>query len=110
MNRVKYLLIGTALCWLYVTQVNAQNKSEARLDEQYGLRIYAPNADWTFHQPDEFDVRAWLKSNVDPAQMRLRALENFDSLGDSDFIAKLKEWEQGRSFDNIYRSGLINGR
>jgi hypothetical protein len=110
MKMVKYLLIGTALCWLYVAEVNAQNKSEARLDEQYGLRLYAPNADWTFHQPDEFDVRAWLKSNIDPVQMQLRALENFDGLGDSDLIVKFKEWEPRRSFDNISRSGLINGR
>jgi hypothetical protein len=110
MNMFKYLLIGTALCWLYVSEVNAQNKSEARIDEQYGLRIYAPNADWTFYQPEEFNVRAWLKSNVDPVQMRLLALENFDGRSDSDFIAKFKELESRRSFDNIARSGLINER
>jgi len=110
MNMVKYLLIGTALCWLYVPEVNAQNKSEGRIDEQYGVRIYAPNADWTFHESDEFYVRAWLKSNVDPVQMELRALENLDGLSDDDFIVKFKEWEPRRSFDNIRRSGLINGR
>jgi len=110
MNMVNYLLIGTALCWLFVAQGNAQNKSEARLDEQYGIRIHAPNADWTFHRPDELDVIAWLKSNVDPAQMRFRALENFDGLSDSDFIEKFKEWEPKLSFDNISSFGPINGR
>src|SRR5262245_391211 len=92
MNIFKYLLMGTALCFLYAAEVNAQDKSEARFDEQYGLRIYAPNADWTFQQPDEFYVRAWLKSNVDPVQMRLSAVENLDILADSDFIPKFKEW------------------
>ncbi len=110
MNMVKYLLIGTALCWLFVAQANAQNKSEARLDEQYGIRIHAPNADWTFQQPDEFDVRAWLKNKVDPVQMWLRALENFDGLSDSDFVAKFKVWQPRLSFENISRSGPINGR
>lgn len=112
MNTVKYLLIGATLCWLYVAQDSAQNKSEARLDEQYGLRIHAPNADWTLHQRDEFDLRAWLNSKADPVQMWLRALENLDGLSDSDFIAKFKEWEwqPKRSFENISRSGPINGR
>jgi hypothetical protein len=112
MNMVKYLLIGATLCWLQAAQVSAQNNNEGRLDEQYGLLIHSPNADWTLHQPDEFDVRAWLKSKADPVQMRLRALENFEGRSDSDFIARFKEWEwqPKRSFENIRRSGPINGR
>ncbi|HKX30263.1 MAG TPA: hypothetical protein VJ302_21415 [Blastocatellia bacterium] len=135
MNIAKRLLVVGALLLSGAWSVSAQTDGEAgRVDDQTGLRIHRPNANWAFHEPDAPLVRALLKPANDPVFIRVCSLDNFKKLPPDeyfrkiqqpanaatlysrvdltpqDFIAPGQEIDYGFNYDPVRTSRPINGR
>jgi|GEM_PF-4423098 len=106
MNTMRHLLLCVTLCWLGA----AQSGGESRLDEQYGLRIHAPNANWVFHESDGLEVRAFLKQAQDPVLLRLRTPDNLKLIPEDELLNKLRQNQPKLRFDPGFSSALVNGR
>ena len=86
MNIAKRLLLVCGLLLPGAFSVSAQTDGEAnRVDDQTGLRIHRPNANWAFHKPDDFCARALLKPANDQVFIRLCSLDNFGELPADEF-------------------------
>jgi hypothetical protein len=135
MNIAKRLLVVGALLLSGALSVLAQTDGEAgRVDDQTGLRIHRPSANWAFHEPDAPLVRALLKPANDPVFIRVCSLDNFKKLSPDeyftkiqqpvhaatpysnlnltpqDFIAPGQEIDYGFNYDPVRTSGQIDGR
>jgi hypothetical protein len=135
MNIAKRLLVVGALLLSGALSVLAQTDGEAsRVNDQTGLRIHRPNANWAFHEPDAPLVRALLKPANDPVLIRVCSLDNFKKLSPDgyftkirqpvnavtpysnlnltpqDFIAPGQEIDYGFNYDPVRTSGPIDGR
>jgi hypothetical protein len=135
MNIAKRLLVVVVLLLSGALSVLAQPDGEAsRVDDQTGLRIHRPNANWAFHEPDATLVRALLKPANDPVFIRVCSLDNFKKLSPDeyftkirqpvnaatpysnlnltpqDFIAPGQEIDYGFNYDPVRTSGQIDGR
>jgi len=135
MNIAKRLLVVGALLLSRALSVLAQTDGEAsRVDDQTGLRIHRPNANWAFHEADAPLVRALLKPANDPVLIRVCSLDNFKKLSPDeyftkiqqpvhaatpysnlnltpqDFIAPGQEIDYGFNYDPVRTSGQIDGR
>ena len=135
MNIAKRLLVVGALSLSGALSVLAQTDGEAgRVDDQTGLRIHRPNANWAFHEPDAPLVRALLKPANDPVFIRVCSLDNFKKLSPDeyfkkiqqpvnaatpysnlnltpqDFIAPGQEIDYGFNYNQVRTSGAIDGR
>jgi hypothetical protein len=107
-------LLVAGVLWLFsAPPIIAQPDVTAnKADEQYGLRIHAPNSKWVFHDPDLFNVRALLKPARELIFIRLWTLDNLDEMQDDKFLEDFKERYSTSKlrFDTTRSSGLINGR
>jgi hypothetical protein len=135
MNIAKRLLVVVVLLLSGALSVLAQPDGEAsRVDDQTGLRIHRPNANWAFHEPDAPLVRALLKPANDSVFIRVCSLDNFKKLSSDeyfkkiqqpvnaatpysnleltpqDFIAPGQQIDSGFNYDPVRTSGLIDGR
>jgi Domain of unknown function (DUF4410) len=107
---IRMLVAG--VLWLFsALPILAQpDVTASKADEQYGFRIHTPNSNWVFHDPDDFNVRALLKSARELIFIRLWTLDNLDEMQDDKFLEDFKYRYSKLRFDTTRSSGLINGR
>jgi hypothetical protein len=105
-------LLVAGVLWLFsALPILAQpDVTASKADEQYGFRIHTPNSNWVFHDPDDFNVRALLKSARELIFIRLWTLDNLDEMQDDKFLEDFKNRYPKLRFDTTRSSGLINGR
>jgi len=112
-NITKRLLVAGVL-WLFnAPPILAQpDVTASKADEQYDFRIHAPNSNWVFHEPDNFNVRAPLKPARELIFIRLWTLDNLDEMQDDKFLEdfKMRYSTSKLRFGPTRTLGLINGR
>jgi len=85
-------LLVAGVLWLFsAPPIFAQpDVTASKADEQYVFRIHAPNSNWVFHEPDNFNVRALLKPARELIFIRLWTPDNLDEMQDDKFLKDFK--------------------